>query len=484
MSERPTLAAIAALPGGEAVLPGTGTAPAATPASARAGKGARWWTRRLPDTMLGRTMLLIAALIAFGHYAWVTVSERLETPVRAYWAAHEAVSIVNLTRAALLASHANRRLMLLAELSQSESIQLYPLEMLPMEAHPHLTRLQQGIVEELRRELGPTTLVGFDRHHINGLWVSFDMGPDRYWLVIPRAPTREDRSLAWAGWSALVLVLSLLGAALIVRRLNQPLADLAGAAQRVAAGARAQRLAEEGPQEIATVTRAFNSMVRHLERAENDRAMLLAGVSHDLRTPLTRLRLGVEMLPGSIDEHSRHGMIEDIDDINAIIGQFLSFVRDENSERPTRVDPAELLDNLSSRYLDNGHDLRIDTRASPRNAVMRPLAIRRVLQNLIDNALRYGKPPFDVVAREDADHLVFEVLDRGPGIPAEAVERVLQPFTRLDMARGGGGTGLGLAIVDRIVRQHGGQFELEARPGGGLVARVRLPMDCRQTGGD
>jgi len=434
------------------------------------------WRRHLPDTMFGRTMLLIAALIAAGHYAWVSVTERLDTPVRAYWAAHEAVSIVNLTRAALLASHASRRLMLLAELSQSESIQLYPLSMLPMEGEPDLTRLQQGIVEELRKELGPTTLVGFDRHNIKGLWVSFDMGPDRYWLVIPRAPTGDDRSLVWAGWSALVLLLSILGAALIVRRLNQPLADLASAAQRLATGVRPGRLQEHGPKEIAMVSRSFNSLARNLERTENDRAMLLAGVSHDLRTPLTRLRLGVEMLPGNVDAQGRQAMIEDIDDINAIIGQFLDFVRDEDSEQPTRVDPARLVESLVGRYVEKGHELQTDTRTSPRQAVLRPLAVRRLLQNLIDNAIRYGKPPVLVAAREEGDQLLLEVLDRGPGIPPEAVERVLQPFTRLDMARGGGGTGLGLAIVDRVVRQHGGQLDLEPRLGGGLAARIRLPL--------
>jgi two-component system osmolarity sensor histidine kinase EnvZ len=430
--------------------------------------------------MLGRTMLLIATLIAFGHYAWVTVSDRIETPQRAYWAAHEAVGIVNLTRAALLASRASRRLMLLAELSQSESIQLYPLDMLPPEIEPRLSRLQQGIVEELRRELGPTTLVGFDRHGINGLWVSFDLGPDRYWLVIPRAPMREERSLAWAGWSALVLVLSVLGAAIIVRRLNQPLADLASAARRLASGGRPERLQEQGPQEIATVTRAFNSMARNLERAENDRAMLLAGVSHDLRTPLTRLRLGVEMLPDSTDEHSRKAMIEDIEDINAIIGQFLSFVRDEDSEKAVSIDPAGLVRNMVGRYAERGLEVAVETREAPRIAVLRPLAIRRLLQNLIDNAVRYGKPPVLVAVRREDEGLLLEVLDRGPGIPPEAVERVLQPFTRLDMARGGGGTGLGLAIVDRIVQQHGGSLELGPREGGGLAVRVRLPLDCRQ----
>jgi two-component system osmolarity sensor histidine kinase EnvZ len=462
-----------ALPSG---LPALG-APSAT-SMPRSDKG--WWRRRLPDTMFGRTMLLIAALIAFGHYAWVTVSERMETPERAYWAAHEAVSIVNLTRAALVASHANRRLMLLAELSQSESIQLYPLDMLPPEVDPRLTRLQQGIVEELRRELGPTTLVGFDRHNIKGLWVSFDLGPDRYWLVIPRAPMRSERSLAWIGWSALVLVLSVLGAAIIVRRINQPLADLASAAQRLAMGGRPERLQEKGPGEITTVTRAFNSMARNLERAESDRAMLLAGVSHDLRTPLTRLRLGVEMLPESTDEHSRNAMIGDIDDINAIIGQFLSFVRDENSEQAVSIDPAGLVRNVASRYTERGLDVGAETRDAPRIAVLRPLAIRRLLQNLIDNAIRYGRPPVLVSARREDDGLLLEVLDRGPGIPAEAVERVLQPFTRLDMARGGGGTGLGLAIVDRIVQQHGGTLELAPREGGGLRVCVRLPLDCRQ----
>jgi len=463
--------------------PATGNRTPRSSASAPPASGRRspnWWRRRLPDTMFGRTMLLIAALIAGGHYAWVSVSERLETPLRAYWAAHEAVSIVNLTRAALLASHASRRLMLLAELSSSESIQLYPLEMLPLEGNPHLTPLQKGIIEELRKELGPTTLVGFDRHNINGLWVSFDLGPDRYWLVIPRAPTRDDRSLAWAGWSALVLVLSMLGAAIIVRRLNQPLSDLANAARRLASGGKPERLQEEGPQEIATLIRAFNGMARNLERAENDRAMLLAGVSHDLRTPLTRLRLGVEMLPDSIDEHGRHAMIEDIDDINAIIGQFLNFVRDADSEQPARIDPAGLVENLASRYVERGQDLQTDTREAPREVVLRPLSIRRMLQNLIDNAFRYGSPPVQVSVRREVAEMVIEVLDRGPGIPADAIERVLQPFTRLDMARGGGGTGLGLAIVDRIVRQHGGSLELGPREGGGLAVRVRLPLDCRQ----
>lgn len=436
-----------------------------------------WWKERLPDTMLGRTMLLIAALIVFGHYAWVSVAERLEAPERARWAAHEAVSIVNLTRAALLASHSSRRLILLAELSQSQSIQLYPLEMLPQEHAEPVTPFQARIVGELRRELGPQTLVGFDRHGIPGLWVSFDLGPDRYWLVIPRAATENEPPAAWAGWSALVLLLSLAGAAIIVRRINQPLADLAAAAQSLASGARPERISEQGPREIATVTRAFNRMSRNLERAEQDRAMLLAGVSHDLRTPLTRLRLGVEMLPESIDESSRKGMVNDIEDINAIIGQFLNFVRDESSETPVEVDTAALMQSMAERYRERDVDIELLDGGSPKAVLLRPLATRRMVQNLIDNAIRYAGGTITLGAREAEGQVVLEVLDRGPGIPPEAVERMLRPFTRMDMARGGGGTGLGLAIVDRIANLHGGRLELGSREGGGLAARVWLPLE-------
>jgi two-component system osmolarity sensor histidine kinase EnvZ len=328
----------------------------------------------------------------------------------------------------------------------------------------------------LRKELGPQTLVGFDRHGINGLWVSFEMAADRYWLVIPRAPTREDRSLAWVGWSALVLLLSMVGAGIIVRRVTQPLADLASAAQRLATGDKPERIDEHGPKELATVTRAFNRMSRNLERADTDRAMLLAGVSHDLRTPLTRLRLGVEMLPDNVDDQSRKGMIEDIEDINATIGQFLNFVRDERSEVPVEIDPAQLLGTLAARYREREVDVSVDTTLAPQGALLRPLATRRMLQNLVDNAIRYGRPPINLVARQAGNQLVLEVLDRGEGIPPEAVERMLQPFTRLDMARGGGGTGLGLAIVDRIAQMHGGQLELLPREGGGLLARVWLPL--------
>jgi len=435
------------------------------------------WRLRLPDTMLGRTMLLIAALIAFGHYGWVTITERLEAPERARWAAHEAVSIVNLTRAALIASHPSRRLMLLAELSQSESIQLYSLEMLPEELDTPYTPFQARVVEALRSELGPQTLVGFDRIGIRGLWVSFELGADRYWLVIPRAPTGTEPGRSWAGWSALVLALSLLGAAIIVQRINRPLADLAAAAVRLTAGERPDRLDEDGPREIATVTRAFNRMTSHLERVENDRAMLLAGVSHDLRTPLTRLRLGIEMLPEHIDSASRRDMIGDIEDINAIIRQFLDFVRDESSELAIATDPAALLRTLAERYREAAGNIDVVAdRQVPNDVLLRPLAMRRLLQNLIDNAIRYGNSPITLQTRIDDESLLLEVLDRGPGIPGDALERMMQPFTRMDMARGGGGTGLGLAIAERIARLHGGHIELQPREDGGLVARVRLPL--------
>jgi len=470
----------------------------AAPASPRDSAGraiaprpAPWWIQRLPDTMFGRTMLLIAALIAFGHYAWVSVSERLETPVRAYWAAHEAVSIVNLTRAALLASHANRRLMLLAELSQSESIQLYPLEMLPMEGQPHLTPLQQGIVEELRKELGPTTLVGFDRHNINGLWVSFDLGPDRYWLVIPRAPTRNDRSLVWAGWSALVLVLSMLGAAMIVRRLNQPLANLANAAQRLASGSRPERLKEGGPREIATVTQAFNSMARNLERAESDRAMLLAGVSHDLRTPLTRLRGTAELAlqPGSSPEQAREALADCVEESERVLRMLNTLMDVAEAEagmmrlerRP--VDLRDLAREAAELYefVAQEKDVRVEARLprEPAIAFVDPVRTRQVIANLLDNAIKYTDAGGHVVVEvEDGalpSAIAVCVRDDGIGIPPEETDRIWTRLYRGDKSRSRRGLGLGLSLVKAVVEAHGGGVAVQSTPGQGSTFTVWLP---------
>jgi two-component system osmolarity sensor histidine kinase EnvZ len=220
------------------------------------------------------------------------------------------------------------------------------------------------------------------------------------------------------------------------------------------------------------VADAFNRMARDLESMERERAMVLAGISHDLRTPLARLRLGLEMLGG--ERATAEGMVADIDEIDAVIGQFLDFAREANEEQGVR-DLEALAAEVVEGYARRGRQVALERGGVPplRFAQM---ALRRAIANLIDNALRHAGEPVLVRTRRERGAALLEVLDRGPGIPPTEAERLKRPFTRLDAARSGvGGSGLGLAIVERVARAHGGRLDLLPREGGGLLARLTLP---------
>jgi two-component system osmolarity sensor histidine kinase EnvZ len=216
-------------------------------------------------------------------------------------------------------------------------------------------------------------------------------------------------------------------------------------------------------------------MAHDLKRLDDERALLLAGVSHDLRTPLSRIRLATEMMDDKGDTGLRDGLEKDIEEIDTAIGQFLDFARLRDAEAAVPdTDLNALAKNVVARYARASRPVRFEPGAVQPLA-LRPLAVQRLLANLIDNALRHGGGEVEVVTFEEGAYAVAEVLDRGPGIPANAAEHMLQPFTRLDAARSGSGTGLGLAIVDRVAGMHGGSVKLLPREGGGLRARVELP---------
>ncbi|MDA1117620.1 MAG: ATP-binding protein, partial [Proteobacteria bacterium] len=245
------------------------------------------------------------------------------------------------------------------------------------------------------------------------------------------------------------------------------------AARAVGRGQQPAALAEIGPRELATVSAAFNRMAGDLEALERERAMVLAGISHDVRTPLSRLRLALEM--SGAEPIAAQGMSADIEEMDQVIGQFLEFARGENEAR-TEADPGALLEEIGAHYARLGRQVSVRQKDLPRFAFAR-MALRRAVSNLIDNALRYAGGPVEIEARRDGQLLVIAVLDRGPGIPAAESERLKRPFTRLDESRSGqGGAGLGLAIVERVARAHGGRFDLAAREGGGLAARLVLPL--------
>lgn len=421
-------------------------------------------------------MVLIALLLAIGQFSALKIFDYFEREPRAQAAALQAITVVNYTRASLLASHENRRIALLSELSGKEGVRIYAADLLeivePLPNDPFILL----VAEKIRENLGPETLIAINHLGVPGLWISFSIGQDDYWVVIPRFLADRPFPWQWFGWAALVALLSLFGAYLIAARINRPLSFLVKAADRISHGEQPPLLPEEGENEMREVLRTFNEMAEALARLDSERTLLLAGVSHDLRTPLARLRLAVEMLPGEVGESMRGGMIQDIADMDNIINQFLDFVRGVEGESAQMVDINELLKSLADRHARAGRKVELNL-SSNYKVPLRPLAMHRLIGNLIDNAFAYGKGRVTVNTRITAGYIVISVLDNGPGIPAAHMTRLLRPFERMDLARGNeGGSGLGLAIADRIAKLHKGKLELFNRSQGGLEARLSLPL--------
>ncbi|HEY4372094.1 MAG TPA: ATP-binding protein [Burkholderiales bacterium] len=443
--------------------------------------------RFLPQSLLWRTFLLMALLLGLSVVSWVQIFRVYEREPRSVQVATQIAAIVNLTRAALISSKPENRSYLLGELSQSEQIEIYPVEsgevLEPLGQRPVFRRIE----ELLRDKLGAETRFASARNGLAGVWVSFAIEEDEYWVRLRRDRVDPNPPQQWLGWGAAALLLALIGAYFIVWTVNRPLKGLTQAARAVGRGENPPKLEEAGATEIQALASAFNQMASDLKAADDNRTLILAGISHDLRTPLARLRLGTEM---SSDTTFRDGMVADIEQIDGIIGQFLDFARSGQDEATPLgpVDLAELAQELRAHYESHGHPVRLEGAEAPLTIQGRRPALKRALHNLIDNALRYSgdaEGHADITLRVGAERRLafFEVLDRGPGVPTDQAERLKQPFTRLDVARGTadgsesgaqGGSGLGLAIVDRIAHQHGGRFELRAREGGGLNARLTL----------
>jgi two-component system, OmpR family, osmolarity sensor histidine kinase EnvZ len=423
-----------------------------------------------PRSLLARTFLLIAALLILSTAAWYLIFRTYEREPQVNQVARLVVSVVNLTRTALVAAQPGKRTALLEDLEELEGIRLYPYDVAQRITPVDDTSMLRKVKDAVRLELGGETRFARSVDAMPGFWISFAIEGDEYWVMLPADRIPQDRTLQWVGWGLLALLLSLTGAYTIVSRITSPLKRLSAAAQQIGLGKRPDRVAESGPEELRSVARTFNDMNRDLAQLDEDRTLILAGVSHDLRTPLARMRLAVEMIDSDAD--LKIGMSHDIDDMDRIIGQFLDFARTESAEKLVPIDLAGVARELASIYRERGRSIELDAQSTPMIA-LRPLAMRRVVINLIDNAFRYAETGIALRTFAASGTVTLEVLDRGPGIPESETERMKQPFQRLESARSGkGGSGLGLAIVDRIVRMHDGRFDLIPRPGGGLIARL------------
>ncbi|MDR3507747.1 MAG: HAMP domain-containing sensor histidine kinase [Caulobacteraceae bacterium] len=316
--------------------------------------------------------------------------------------------------------------------------------------------------------------VGEDRFLIAPFIVAYQL-PDGRWMNVRPKPTLrptpwQQRLMIWLAASLLALIPL---AYLFARRLAAPIASFAAAAERLGRDPRAPPLAITGSSEVGMAVRAFNEMQERLARYVDDRTAMVGAIAHDLRTPLTRLRFRLEEAPETV----RDKMVADIVEMEAMISGTLAFVRDANARTErSRLELSSLLESLADERSETGLDVAVD-RADRVIIEGDSLGLRRLFNNLLDNAVKFGGSARVRVFQEDGGAVV-EIDDSGPGVPPAELERVFDPFYRCEASRSRetGGIGLGLPVVRSIARAHGGDVVLNNRPDGGLTARVNLPL--------
>jgi len=305
---------------------------------------------------------------------------------------------------------------------------------------------------------------------------------DGHWLLFtsdldPPAPgdpvANRFSQTKFAAWLALSILLGTLLSMLAARRLVKPLSELAMAVERVGGSGDAPAIPARGPREVRGTIEAFNRMQERLRRFNEDRTRMIAAMSHDLRTPLTRLRLRAELVE---DQNQQQKMLRDLDMMGEMIESVLVLARDDAKHEPqSLVDLSALVEGICQDASDAGEPV---TFSGPRGVTIscRPTALRRAISNLIDNAVKYGGSAA-VSLSPESERVVITVDDEGPGIPRREREKVFEPFYRIDGSRDPdtGGVGLGLSVARSTVWEHGGEISLASRKGGGLSVRLELP---------
>jgi two-component system osmolarity sensor histidine kinase EnvZ len=413
------------------------------------------------NTLFGRMALLSAAVLFAIQAGWFVLV--VMQPPR-----HE---IDGFARGILLVLQAvNGEPMKGAALAPAMRVHLVPTWNMPASVHLQ-EPTHHPLVElsrHLRENLPPGTRIAVDDLRPPQLWVLFPGKSN--WVVVPVDVPPRPRFLIE---SISMLLAALILSVFVSWQMQRPLSRVADAARAFGSGGRPEPVTVQGPRELRDLIGSFNDMMRRLNEAGDDQAVMLAGVAHDLKAPLTRLKLRASVL---VAENERAGLIRDVDSLTNIVQQFLEFAGQSAEAGP----PVEVDDFLQEQFSASDSTetplFTLDLRAGSSFTLPRTL-LDRLVTNLVDNALEHGTPPVDIGTARHDGHWVISVRDHGPGIPDDRIAAAMKPFVRLDAARGGEGhCGLGLAIVARLAHDRGGRCHVRNHAQGGLEVRIELPV--------
>jgi two-component system osmolarity sensor histidine kinase EnvZ len=435
-----------------------------------------WFKAFLPKGLYARALLIIIApMVILQSVVAFVFMERHWNMVTRHLSAAVVGDIAALTEMAKVypqeADYA--RLRKIAQDRMGLSVDFLPIsEMPPPGPKPFFSLLDQALSVELRKQIGrPFWIDTVGRSALVEIRIQLDNAVMRVFARRSAAyASNSEIFLLWMVGTSLVLLAVAIG---FLRNQIRPILRLADAAESFGKGREAPDFRPRGAREVRRAAQAFIEMKTRIERAIEQRTAMLAGVSHDLRTVLTRFKLELALLG---DSPEIEAMKKDVDEMGRMLEAYLAFARGDSGEQSAPTDMSDFLSELKADAERNGHRTNVVFHGYP-VVTVRPAAFKRCIANLVSNAARFAKT-IEITGHRDHRYLTITVDDDGPGIPPGMREEVFKPFLRLDDARNQdeGGTGLGLAIARDIARSHGGDILLDASPLGGLRARVRVPV--------
>jgi two-component system osmolarity sensor histidine kinase EnvZ len=414
--------------------------------------------------------LWFALLLIVSQLIWIAVGSLIFLkPMRAGYV-RQLATYVKLARSALTSMPSDARPEFLEQVNVQSNIRVMPIHPPYGEAMAPDREFSPPMATSLRSMAGNDVSARMGNPEAN-TWIRFVAGGQPYWLVV--SPGRPPFPVPLLTSVVIALVVSSGGAYLLIASLNRRLHAVVEASRAIGRGEIPAAVAVEGPEEIQELSRGFNQMSEALQRQDAERRLMLAGISHDLRSPLVRLRLHVELGRPELNSTVTDAMVRDIQEIDAILGQFLEFAWNESDESPRETDLNAIVSEVCAGYRLSGHDVTTVLGAVGL-ANLREVGVRRLIRNLVDNGVRYGEKDIEIATSRNDGHIVVAVADRGPGIRNASPDALIKPFAREDISRSKPGSGLGLTMVDKIARAHGGSVKLMNRPEGGLLVVVTL----------
>ncbi|TVL32648.1 two-component system sensor histidine kinase EnvZ [Shewanella algae] len=435
----------------------------------------RWWQRLLPRSAFSQTVMLIGCLLLINQLvSYLTVTVYFIKP--SYQQINQ-----------LIARQINLLFVDGVEVGREHLTIVDALNAKVRDDGMHVYNQKQAreagieratyygfLSAQMSEYLGGPAEVRIAQSNLLQIWIRPPQAPS-IWIKVPLNGWNENALSPLNLYLLVIGALSVAGGWWFARQQNRPLRRLQKAAISVSRGNFPDPLPLTGSSELVEVTNAFNRMSQSMKQLEQDRALLMAGISHDLRTPLTRIRLASEMMVDD-DAYLQEGIVKDIEDMDAIINQFIAYIRQdqESIREPEQIN--RLIREVAQAESNRVGEIELVLAECP-EVPMQSLAIKRVIGNLVENAFRYGRGWIRIASQVEKHRIGFSVEDNGPGIAENQIPKLFQPFTQGDSARGSVGSGLGLAIIKRIIDRHQGKVILSNRPQGGLHAQVWLPRD-------